>query len=439
MPYCLVPCCSIAWLACASSLFAVEAEPAPAYRLQVTTDRAAPIYARDEAVTFTIQVSRGELPVDDIHVKWTISKDGVAPIRTGEATLENGTFMVSGKLAEPGFLQCRVDMTPPEGAPQTALASAAIEPTRIMPSLPPPDDFDLYWKEQRRRLNDVPLNVRLTPIPTSISGVECFDVQADGLGGPLSAVIARPIGAKSKSLPAIVLCHGAGVQSSQVSTAVEWAKEGMLALDFNVHGLPNRKPRAFYTELYAGELKSYPLRGRESRETAFFRELYLRLMRALDTACAQPEWDGRTLVVFGRSQGGGQAIVASGLDRRVTFCAAQLPAMCDHTGCAVDRINGWPKLVSLNSTGVYDETLLTVARYFDAVNFAARSKAEAIFTVGYLDVTCPPTGVYAAFNAWLGKKKMLDLPKVGHIADASSDRSAKQAVLKHVKLQSTSR
>ena len=93
----------------------------------------------------------------------------------------------------------------------------------------------------------------------------------------------------------------------------------------------------------------------------------------------------------------------------------------------------------MNAAGVYDETLLTVARYFDAVNFAARSKAEAIFTVGYLDLTCPPTGVYAAFNAWPGKKKMVDLPKIGHVADASSDRAAKQAVLKHVKSQGPAR
>jgi cephalosporin-C deacetylase len=45
-------------------------------------------------------------------------------------------------------------------------------------------------------------------------------------------------------------------------------------------------------------------------------------IRAIDVLTEQPEWDGRTVAVFGISQGGFQAIAAAGLDPRVTFFAA---------------------------------------------------------------------------------------------------------------------
>ena len=72
----------------------------------------------------------------------------------------------------------------------------------------------------------------------------------------------------------------------------------------------------------------------------------LRLVRALDFLTAQPEWDGRTVVVHGSSQGGYQSLVAAGLDPRVTFFAAGIPGGCDHTGFKAGRVNGCPKLIA---------------------------------------------------------------------------------------------
>ena len=100
----------------------------------------------------------------------------------------------------------------------------------------------------------------------------------------------------------------------------------MLALDINAHGLPNGRPDAFYTGMANGELKEYRVRGRESRETIYFLGMFLRLVRAIDFLTAQPEWDGRTVIVHGSSKGGAQSLVAAGLDSRVTFFAAGVPA-----------------------------------------------------------------------------------------------------------------
>jgi cephalosporin-C deacetylase len=44
--------------------------------------------------------------------------------------------------------------------------------------------------------------------------------------------------------------------------------------------------------------------------------------------------------------------------------------------------------------------------YFDGVNFAARARVPALFSVGLMDDICPPSTVYAAFNQYQGPKKI---------------------------------
>ena len=422
-------------LLCLILLFAVSAfarDPNPsAYTRTITTDHADCAYHPDETVTFAISISLKGVPVNDAKVKWRLFQDG-KDIDQGELKLVEGKGTVTGKLDAPGFLHCRADITPPGEKGKTIRASAAFDVGEIKPSLPAPDDFDAFWTAEKAKLAAVPLNVRIKPVKSPQPGVECFDVQADGLGFPVSAYLARPIGAKAGSLPAIVLAHGGGVASSRLSTVALWAKDGLLALDFNAHGLPNDKPKEFYAQLYAGELKSYWLKGGDSRDETFFHTLYLRLQRALDVAAAQPEWDGRTLIACGRSQGGLQAIVAGGLDARVTFIAAEIPAFCDQTGIVAGRIPGWPHLLPTD-TEKPDEKAVNVVRYFDAVNFAARTKAQAFITVGFIDLTCPPTGVYAAYNQLAGKKRIWNHLDTGHISTAEYDAGVREAVLAYLK------
>ena len=248
----------------------------------------------------------------------------------------------------------------------------------------------------------------------------------------MSGYFAKPAGAASKSLPIILTVQGAGVRNSSLGGSAGWARQGFLALDINAHGIPNGKPDQFYSDLASGDLKGYPTRGRDSRETVYFLGMFLRLVRAIDFLTAQPEWDGRTLIVHGSSQGGAQSIVAAGLDSRVTFLAAGVPAMCDHTGVAVGRVNGWPKLVPNGLTGQPDAKVIEASRYYDAMNFATRTKAGAILTVGFIDTTCPPTSVYAAYNALPGAKEIFNDPPSTHAVSPKADQAMRMAILRHV-------
>ena len=418
----------------APSLLAQTDKPSTNYLFSVATERADAIYKRGETVTFNVKLLLDQQPVNNAEVQWTLSKDGVPPNKSGQLKLANGAGTVTGQLDEPGFLQCRVTFRTPSNRTLTAVGGAGVDPLQIKPSLPVPGEFDAFWVAQKKKLAEVPINPRLTSVPSPQSGIDCFDLQADSVGAPVSGYFSKPAGATPKSLPIILLVHGAGVRSSSLGGAAGWAKQGFLALDINAHGIPNGKPAEFYTALANGELKGYPTRGRESRETVYFLGMFLRLVRALDFLTTQPEWDGRTVIVHGSSQGGAQSIVAAGLDSRVTFFAAGVPAMCDHTGVAVDRVNGWPKMVPNGSDGKPDAQALEAARYFDAMNFGTRTKAAGIMTVGFVDTTCPPTSVYAAYNALAGGKEIFNDPPSTHTVSPKANQAMRSAILKHAEL-----
>lgn len=416
------------------TLVLAQAAPAtapPALTLKVTTDRPDAQYHTGEQVTFTISAMQGKEPVGEGSVTCVLSQDGWHPHPPQTLTLQNGRATITSTLEKPGFLLLRVT-----SGKTTALAGAAFDPLELKPSLPVPDDFDEFWAEQKAALAKVPLTSTLTPVTSPAEGMEAFDLQIECLGKPVSGYFGRPLNAKPKSFPAILFVHGAGVRSSQLQST-RWAinEGGMLALDINAHGIPNGQPTEFYEALSQGELKDYRALGRASRDESYFKGMFLRLMRALDFLTAHPDWDGKTLIVYGSSQGGFQALAAAGLDSRVSLICAGVPAGCDHTGMEADRISGWPKLVPLDAAGKPDPAAMQAARYVDAVNFAQRAKCrEAVVTVGFIDTTCPPTSVYAAYNALPIPKRIHIDVDAGHTNTPAATRVMTEAVRQHVRM-----
>ena len=124
--------------------------------------------------------------------------------------------------------------------------------------------------------------------------------------------------------------------------------------------------------------------------------------------------------------------MAGGLYERVTMIAPGVPVICDHSGRAAGRINGWPKLVPNGPAGKPDPQILEATRYVDSVNFATRCRASAIMSVGFIDSVCPPSSCYAAYNALAGTKSVINEPLMGHAAPAHIHEAFFAQVLQHV-------
>jgi len=66
------------------------------------------------------------------------------------------------------------------------------------------------------------------------------------------------------------------------------------------------------------------------------------------------------------------------------------------------------------------------------MNFASRTRAAGIVTVGFIDTTCPPTSVYAAYNALKGEKEIFNDPTSTHKVSAGAGEAMRNAILRHV-------
>jgi cephalosporin-C deacetylase-like acetyl esterase len=66
---------------------------------------------------------------------------------------------------------------------------------------------------------------------------------------------------------------------------------------------------------------------------------------------------------------------------------------------------------------------MDTSRYFDAVNFAARVKCPVLVGVGLIDVTAPPSGIYAAYNQTQGAKEIVVMPNSDHQGHENSQAS----------------
>ena len=292
------------------------------------------------------------------------------------------------------------------------------EPEKIRIAAPEPADFDTFWKNAKKELAKVPVKV-LEKKPKSWgkrfdSIYRIYDVKVACAGGtPVSGYLTIPLKAKVKSLPVIVYYHGAGVRSSS-------PKFNPIAITFdvNAHGIINGQNVKYYQNLSRTTLKGYNRKGANDRNKFYFRNMYLRVQRALDYVKTLPEWNGKDLIVSGGSQGGGQALVAGGMDKDVTLLYAFVPALCDHCGILAGkgRESGWPRLIRKNNKGkVIVPAVAKTAPYFDAAYFARRIKAESYLTAGLVDTVCVPTSVYSAYNSIPAKKKEITtFPAKGH-------------------------
>ncbi len=410
------------------------AAPATPVAISVRAERADAIYHQGEKVIFNIKVTDSAKPAVGL-VDWVVVKDGLPTEQKGQAELADGKAVATGILNEPGFVQVKVTYranAKAKVAPITGLAGAAVDPTEIKRSLPVPEDFDAFWTSMKAKLAAISVAPKLTPVKSPVKGVDSFDVTAPALGLQISGYMAKPTGAKPKSLPIILTVHGAGVSDSSLGGSSSWASKEFIAMDMNAHGIQNGLPSKYYADLKVGAMKDYRYENKNDREKAYFTGMMLRLVRAIDVLTAQPEWDGQHVIVFGASQGGYQAIAAAGLDARVTFFAAGVPAGCDHSGMLANRIAGWPKIVPVVD-GKPDLSVLEAYRYIDCMNFATRTKAAGcFFTVGFIDSTCPPTSVYAAYNQLTIPKEIYnDIPS-GHSHSQTARDGMVKAVMKYL-------
>ena len=420
----MLPIACFAVGCCLASVAVPAAQTTENHQIKLSLNRENGIYRKGETVQLSIRCQSNGKPAEKPLQITIFQQDGTKKteqLKAGEKTfsypLQNGAvrFTVSamgedGKVIRQG-----------NGKKKKALSAsigAIAAPEEIQPFFQEPADFQQFWDHALAELAKVPVKASRKEVdpPRNQQGkFKSWDVQVDCAGNaPVSGYLTMPVNAAPKSLPAVVSFQGAGVHSG-------WNLiiPGAIHFNINAHGIANGQPKEFYLNLRKNELAGYQRRNADDREKFYFRNMFLRVKRALDYVKTLPEYDGKTLIVQGGSQGGAQAIVASGLDPDVVLIGAQVPAMCDHGGILAGRRSGWPQLIRLKNGKPVNSAIVKTLPYYDMAFFAKRIKAEAYFTAGLIDTTCCPSSVYAVYNCIPGKKEMFAMPDKGHLGTLS--------------------
>ncbi|MBV8731115.1 MAG: acetylxylan esterase [Acidobacteriia bacterium] len=332
---------------------------------------------------------------------FTIKKNNLDVLKTGILDLSSGTATIEITVNEPAMLYVEVN---PEGAvapPSKAYATlgAAIAPHRFEPAVPRPADFDAFWESKLKALREIPVNPQLTPVDSSVPGVELSMVKLDSLGSHVQGYLAKP--QREGKFPALVIYQYAGIYALQPETVTTRAAEGWLAFDVDSHDMaPNQS---------TGPPTNYQQVGNTDRETSYFLKMYLRDTRAIDYIATRPDWDGKTIVVMGTSMGGQQSLVTARLNSdKVTALIVNEPAGADSNGNLHGRRAGYPNWDSK------DPRVMQTALYFDTVNFATRIQAPSLVAVGFIDTIAPPAGIWTAVNQIPAPKEVVAMVESDH-------------------------
>ena len=404
--------------------------------LKGTTDKAPVFYRPGETMVFTIEPQdvKGELGDGEYFLRWErTGDDGVTD--KGKEPFDGKTpFTYKTSIAKPGFVRLYAEVVDAKGkvytkkftgdatTPEGKIAmnkfekakkavffdgGAAADIDSLEPGAPEPKDFDEFWAKERAELAKVPFNAKRVEVPCQNPDVTLYAVSLDCTGGaPVTGYLSIPKAVeKGRKYGIRVGTFGYGVREQ---VAPKKPHAAAILFDINAHGMLLREFGGT-DEYYKGLGKRVGSNGysyafdpeqNSNPQTAYFRGMILRLIRAIEYVRTLPGWDGKTLHVTGGSQGGAYAIWGAGCGEGVTFASSTVTGFCDCGAELVGRLKGpWPKIKYVEPLG-----------YFDPVNFAKRVPASCrveIPRAGLGDYTCQPSSIAVLWNSLKCPKSIL--------------------------------
>jgi cephalosporin-C deacetylase len=286
-------------------------------------------------------------------------------------------------------------------------------------------DFDAFWATTLAEARRHDLDAQFRPVDYGLATLDTCDVTFSGYGGQrVAGWLLLPRQRRGK-LPVVVEYIGYGGGRGYPLDWLLWASAGYAHLVMDTRGQGSAWRRGDTPDSEAeGANPQFPgfmTRGIQSPETYYYRRLFTDAVRAVEAALSHPDVDPARVAVTGGSQGGGIALAVAGLapallDDAVAACLPDVPFLC-HIRRATELVDTHPYQEIVRYCKVHRDQVETVFRtltYFDGVNFAARARARALFSVALMDDICPPSTVFAAYNHYAGPKSISVWPYNQH-------------------------
>lgn len=274
-----------------------------------------------------------------------------------------------------------------------------------------PSDFEAFWRQTLDESRGYPLDARFEEVATPFKTVDVYDVTFAGYDGqPVKGWYLRPAGAQAV-LPCVVEYIGYGGGRGFPVNWLTWSSAGYAHLVMDTRGQGSTWLHGDTPDAGSGANAHFPgfmTDGILDPVTYYYRRVFTDAVRAIEAARSRDDVDAGRIALTGGSQGGGIAIAAAGLVDDVAVCMPDVPFLC-HFRRAIGQADNFPyqeivQYLSIHLDKV--ERVFDTLDYFDGVNFAARIKAKSLFSTALMDMTCPPSTVFAAYNQITAEKEI---------------------------------
>ncbi|WP_069170111.1 acetylxylan esterase [Streptomyces griseus] len=277
-----------------------------------------------------------------------------------------------------------------------------------------PEDFDAFWSAtlDESRTHDLDARFELLA-DTGLTTVEVYDVTFAGFGGhPVKGWLVLPAGT-TQPLPLVVEFLGYGGGRGLPHSHLLWASAGTAHFVMDTRGQGSGWARGDTADPVGSgpAFNGFMTRGIEDPHTYYYRRLITDAVRAVEAARSHPLTDAARTAAIGVSQGGGLTIAVGGLIPDLAAIAPDVPFLCDFPRATrlTDRLP-YREIGNYLKTHRHSaERVRATLAYFDGVHFAARGRAPALFSTALEDETCPPSTVFAAFNAYAHPDKEIEV------------------------------
>lgn len=401
-------------------------------------DHADWLYQTGENAKVEVSFCKYGIPRDG-ELRYSIGNDMLQPDKHGSVKLKNGRAVINmGTKKTPGFRDMKLSVSL-DGKTYEHHIKVGFSVNKIKPYTQEPQDFRSFWQKNVEELKQVPMSYTKELYKDYCTDkIDCYLVklQIDKMGHSMYGFLFYPKNAQPGKHPVVLCPPGAGIKTIKDPMRNKYyAENGFVRFEVEIHGLDPRIPSETFGEIsraFNDRNGGYLANGLENKDIYYMKHVYVGLVRCIDFLTSLPEWDGKNVAVQGGSQGGALAIIAAGLDSRVTQCVANHPALSDMAGYAAKGGTGGYPHFCRQPLILSNKDCLNTLAYFDVVNFARYVKAPTYLTWGYNDVTCPPTTSYAVWNTLKCTKESLLTPINEHWTTTETNRGQMEWIKAHL-------